>query len=315
MAPGEQSVKGAPILIAHKPVVHEPSEYGCTVCHGGQGSATEKADAHGDVHFWPEPMIPIRFAQAGCGTCHSPLAVPNKSIFEQARLAFERLDCMACHRVDNRGGTIRPGGGGMEGPDLSRVGLVGYDKGWYDKHLAKVGKEQSGPWQTSFGKIGDPDLELAGIYLSTRVAAPTWIEAKATFHSFGCLGCHKVSGVGGDEGPDLSRVGEKDPGQTDFTNVGEGHQLERWVAEHFRSPVAVVATSQMPPVVASAKEIEALTIVVPPIARHLLIGCDSQHATHPHGQVADDARFEINGRLHGADFLSFGAADSVAERL
>ncbi len=261
MAPGEQNVKGSPILIAHKPVVHEPSEYGCTICHGGQGSATEKEDAHGDVHFWPEPLIPVRFAQAGCGTCHAPLAVPRKEIFDQARITFERLDCMACHRVDNRGGTIRPGGGGMEGPDLSRVGLVGYEKNWYEKHLGKAGTETSGPWKTSFGKISDADQGMVATYLSTRISAPVWMEAKATFNSFGCLGCHKVSGVGGDEGPDLSRVGEKDPGQADFSNV-EGHGLDRWVAEHFRSPVAVVATSQMPPVVASQKEIDSLTMYV-----------------------------------------------------
>ena len=120
MAPGEKAVTGAAILVPHKPVVHDPAEYGCTVCHGGQGSATEKADAHGTVHFWPEPMIPARFAEAGCGTCHNALGIPNRDAFEKARLAFERLDCRACHRVDNRGGTIRPGGGGMEGPDLSR---------------------------------------------------------------------------------------------------------------------------------------------------------------------------------------------------
>jgi hypothetical protein len=59
MAPGEQGVRGAN-MAPHPPVVHDPAEFGCTVCHGGQGQATEKADAHGDVHFWPEPMLPTR---------------------------------------------------------------------------------------------------------------------------------------------------------------------------------------------------------------------------------------------------------------
>src|SRR5262245_57940583 len=49
MGPGEQSVGGAKILVAHKPVVHDPADYGCTICHGGQGAATDKDDAHGDV--------------------------------------------------------------------------------------------------------------------------------------------------------------------------------------------------------------------------------------------------------------------------
>lgn len=273
MAPGEQSVKGAAILVAHKPVVHDPAEYGCTVCHGGQGVATEKDDAHGNVHFWPEPMIPVRFSQAGCGTCHNALQIPHRDILERARLAFERLDCRSCHRVDNRGGTVRPGGGGMEGPDLSRVGIAGFDKDWYEKHVGKAEEEQSGPWKT-FGRIGDSEREQVATFLSTRVAAPVLVKAKAAFFSFGCLGCHRVSGVGGDEGPDLSRAGEKDPGQADFTHVDSGPhpELARWIAEHFRSPVAVVATSQMPPVHASQAEIDALTMYVLSLRRRELPG-------------------------------------------
>ncbi len=274
MAPGEQSVKGDAILVAHKPVVHDPAEYGCTICHGGQGSATEKADAHGTVHFWPEPMIPARFAQAGCGTCHNALRIPAQDSFDKARLTFDRLDCRTCHRVDNRGGTIRPGGGSMEGPDLSRVGIAGYDKNWYEKHVAKASQQQSGPWASAFTKISEPDLEQVATFLATRVAAPALVEAKATFFSFGCLGCHRVSGVGGDEGPDLSRAGEKDPGQADFTNVpgGDHPVLANWIAEHFRSPVAVVATSQMPPVSASPKELDALTLYVLSLRRRELPG-------------------------------------------
>jgi hypothetical protein len=131
MGPGEQSVRGGETLKPHPPVVHDPAEFGCTVCHGGQGQATEKADAHGDVHFWPEPMLDRSMSYAGCGTCHATLAVPERARYRQAVLAFERLDCFACHRVDGRGGTIRPDGGGMEGPDLSRAGLVSYDADWH----------------------------------------------------------------------------------------------------------------------------------------------------------------------------------------
>ena len=33
-------------------VFHDPQKYGCTVCHLGQGRATEAADAHGDVAYF-----------------------------------------------------------------------------------------------------------------------------------------------------------------------------------------------------------------------------------------------------------------------
>lgn len=144
MAPGEGLLRGGDVLRPHKPVVHDPAEYGCTVCHGGQGQATEKDDAHGRVEFWPEPMLPREMSWAGCGVCHVSLGVPGAKAMKEAELAFERLDCYACHRVDGRGGTIRPDGGGMEGPDLSFAGIRGYDGAWHEKHVKKAATASKG---------------------------------------------------------------------------------------------------------------------------------------------------------------------------
>jgi mono/diheme cytochrome c family protein len=217
-------------------------------------------------------MIPSRFSQAGCGTCHTPLQVPAGPILKRARNAFERLDCLACHRMDGRGGTIRPDGGGMEGPDLSRAGLSGYDPAWYDKHLGKAQAAAGGPWKTSFAPIPDSDRASLATLLSTRIGAPELIEAKAIFHSAGCLGCHKVSGVGGDEGPDLTRAGEKDPGQLHFGDVHGKATLSNWFAEHFRSPASVVPGSQMPAVPLSDEKIDALTMYMLSLRRRELPG-------------------------------------------
>ncbi|MFN0085347.1 MAG: cytochrome c [Blastocatellia bacterium] len=272
MAAGEQGLTGHPIAAAHTNVVHSPSEYGCTTCHSGQGRATVKADAHGDVHFWPQPMLPMKYAYAGCGTCHAANNVPNLTAFEKSRGAFERLDCLACHRVDGRGGTIRPGGGGMEGPDLSHVGVKGYDANWYEKHLQNHEQGRTPPWKNSFGAISESDRAALVNFLSTRVGAPKLIEAKAQFLSSGCLGCHKVSGVGGDAGPELSRSGERDPGQLDFARVPGGRSLSNWLAEHFRSPLGVVPGSQMPMMGLSEKQVDLLTMYVLSLRRRDLPG-------------------------------------------
>ncbi|MDZ4800997.1 MAG: c-type cytochrome [Bryobacteraceae bacterium] len=258
MGAGEGSVRGAKVLVAHKAVVHDPTEYGCTVCHGGQGLATEKADAHGDVHFWPEPMLPARYSYAGCGTCHAPLNVPNSESYRRAVAAFERLDCYACHRVEGKGGTIRPDGSGMEGPDLSRAGLAGYDRAWYSRHLSKMETAPLKAWKASFAPVTEADQQLLGVYLSTCVGASKLVEAKSAFHTAGCLGCHKVSGVGGDSGPDLSRAGEKDPALADFAHVNGPATLANWQAEHLRSPLSIVTGSQMPSLGLDDRDIDQL---------------------------------------------------------
>lgn len=259
MAPGEIGVEGHPLFKKHPNVVHDPGDYGCTVCHGGQGRATETAAAHGDVQHWPEPMIPARYAPAGCGACHTHLEVPNLAALERGKTLFERYDCLACHKLDGRGGTARPGGaGGMDGPDLSRAGASGYDGGWYERHLAQRDTSRTGAWKASFAAIPLEDRGAIGTLLASRLGAPGLLESKALFHSRGCRGCHKVGGVGGDDGPELTRVGQMDPGQRSFGHVRGEHTVAGWLAEHFRKPSVVVPGSNMPEFGLSEQDVEDL---------------------------------------------------------
>ena len=258
MAPGETALTGA-LFGAHPDVVHDPADYGCVTCHGGQGRATEKADAHGDVAHWPEPMIPREYAYAGCGTCHSHLEVPNLSLVDRGRAMVERYDCLSCHSIDGRGGTLRPGAlETVSAPDLSRAGGRGYSSDWYERHLDRVVAED-GAWQVSFGEIPAAHRRAIESFLDSRVGAPGLVEAKAVFHSLGCRGCHKVNDVGGDDGPDLTGVGDRDAAQLDFSNVPGEHTLANWLAEHFRAPAAVVPGSRMPALGLTEQQIDHLT--------------------------------------------------------
>lgn len=283
MAPGETGIPNDRVYGKHPPVVHEPAEYGCTVCHGGQGRATTQADAHGNVPHWPEPMIPRPYAVAGCGTCHTHLEVPNVALLERGRALVERHDCLACHRIDGRGGTLRPGGaGGGEGPDLSRVGTRGFRADWYERHLRSREQATAGglPWKSAFGDVPPDDRATIGTYLRSRIAAPGLVEAKALFHSLGCRGCHKVHGVGGDDGPDLSRVGQKDPGLTRFAGVAGERTIANWFKEHFRSPAQVVPASPMPAMGLTEKQIDLLTLYM-----FSLRSAETPEALWPHDRM------------------------------
>ena len=270
MTSGEQITTSLKVGAAHKPVVHSPTEFGCTVCHGGQGQATTKEDAHGTAEFWPEPMLAAKYAYAGCGTCHTPLNVPNLARYDAAEKTFERLDCYACHRIETRGGTLRPGGvTGMEGPDLSRTGIKGYDKNWYDSHLAKS-RGDDGPWKNSFREVADQDRELLTVFLDTQMGASKLVRAKAQFNSLGCAGCHKVGNFGGDLGLELTQVGYKDPATLSFVNVTGKHTLENYLVEHFRSPATIVPGSQMPTFGLNDDQIDLLTMYMLSLRRRAL---------------------------------------------
>ncbi len=270
MTPGEIGFAGHAVFAAHPDVVHDPSSFGCTPCHGGQGLATVTADAHGKVPHWPEPRIPAGMSHAGCGTCHTHLAVPNLALLRRGRDLFERRDCLACHKLDGRGGTLRPGGGGMEGPDLSRVGARRSTGGWYEDHLGRRGSAPEAAWRHSFGPIPEAEREAIDVFLESRVGAPGLVESKALFHTLGCRGCHKVGGAGGDDGPDLTRQGQRDPGQLDFTHVPGERTLVHWLGEHFRAPGTVVPGSQMPDLGLTEPEIGQLTFYMLSLRRSSL---------------------------------------------
>ncbi len=259
MAPGESSVPNNPVLAPHPPVVHDPAEFGCTTCHGGQGRATETDAAHGAVPFWPEPMLSRAHAYAGCGSCHTHIAVPSFAALGAGRSALERADCLACHKLDGRGGTIRPDGGGMEGPDLSLVGARGFRADWYEDHQRRRAAATDRPWTTSFADLDANERANLDVLLRSRVGAPALVEGKALFQSLGCRGCHRVNGVGGDDGPDLSEVGLRDPGRLDFTHVPGPRTVPSWLAEHFRAPARVVPGSLMPILGLTEPQIEMLT--------------------------------------------------------
>jgi mono/diheme cytochrome c family protein len=120
---------------------HHPVErYGCTVCHQGQGLATNFREAKAsDVH-WDYPMLPARLTQASCGLCHdasSPLMARHAPALALGRQLFLDRGCQGCHKLDGVGGQL--------GPALDGEGL----KTKHQLPMAHVKGEQTLPtWLT-----------------------------------------------------------------------------------------------------------------------------------------------------------------------
>lgn len=240
-----------PLFRAHPAIPHEPSEFGCTVCHGGQGRATTKDAAHGFVSHWDEHLLDGEHQTAGCGTCHREYPVASRAALAGGQQLIERLDCLSCHKIDGRGRG--------SAPDLTHVGLRGYQTGWHRSHLAERERQASGPWRESYGDIAAPDLAALDTWLRTRVGAPRIVEAQALAMERGCLGCHKVGGRGGDMGPALDEVGRRPVGDLRFAGVPGEQTLANYLKQHFIDPPGVVAGSLMPPLAASEAEADLLT--------------------------------------------------------
>jgi len=95
---------------------HPPEKFGCTVCHGGQGLATEAKAAHGDVEHWSRPLLKGSYVQASCQKCHGDLEAIQAHIpaLMQGIDLYKQHGCAGCHTVKNFGQTVSV--------DLSDVG-------------------------------------------------------------------------------------------------------------------------------------------------------------------------------------------------
>ena len=100
---------------AHPPIPHQVKEWGCVVCHRGQGLATEVAEAHQTTLAWERPMLPGRYIQGACGVCHRDER-PELPKLNRGRQLLAEFNCGGCHKLQD---IQQPA---MRGPDLTNIG-------------------------------------------------------------------------------------------------------------------------------------------------------------------------------------------------
>ncbi len=54
----------------HPVIPHKLDQFGCTICHRGQGAATTVAEAHSSTLAWEQPILPAKYIESSCGECH-----------------------------------------------------------------------------------------------------------------------------------------------------------------------------------------------------------------------------------------------------
>ncbi|HWR83916.1 MAG TPA: c-type cytochrome [Candidatus Deferrimicrobium sp.] len=253
MGAGEP-VAGDPLFQAHSRLPHDPAEFGCTICHGGQGRATTMEAAHGFVEHWDEPMLGQALAQAGCGACHAYFYIPSSTQAQLGENLFRQKDCLACHLVD--------GGGRTGSADISYVGYNGFRADWHERHLFLKDSSRTMTWRASYSDMSGEDNRAITAYLVALVGAPKLMKAHLAAQKFGCRGCHLINGVGGEEGPALDLIGVRPASDFlyDGLPAGMARTPANWMQWHFRDPAGVVPGSAMPAQPLSPEDVQLLTL-------------------------------------------------------
>ena len=92
----------------HPPIPHKPEQFGCVVCHRGQGTATSVEDAHKSTLAWEEPLLPAKYLESSCGQCHEQdlKGTPQLNL---GRKMLRSYGCVHCHTIKRPDGTAITG--------------------------------------------------------------------------------------------------------------------------------------------------------------------------------------------------------------
>jgi mono/diheme cytochrome c family protein len=248
----------------HPPIPHRVRDWGCVVCHRGQGLATSVRDAHETTLAWEQPVLPVRYIQASCGSCHHDELAQTPRL-DRGRKLLLTLNCVGCHRLQ---GIDRPQ---MLGPDLTNIGTK-VSREWIYKWLKDprtitaadgsvvangyVSEEE--PRMPKF-RLSEKELRAISGYVSTLASEPVkpykfevktvaeWEkrpdladQGETRFRQMFCTTCHSLAVtragetklIGGDIGPELTKAGSK-------VNPD-------WLAAWLHNPQSYLPHSKMP---------------------------------------------------------------------
>ena len=199
---------------------HVPAKFGCTVCHGGQGLATDKQSAHGkDRILAGAPVAEGLHPSLLRALPQRKGEVPGVPELTDGRRLFETQGCRGCHKLNGVGGTV--------GPDLTEEGAVHRSPEWLERHfLDPNAVSRNSPMPNfNFTKAQARALtfymlsltsEQMGTYYSSVRLIPSAGYGRQLFVEKNCIACHNIGGVGAKSGPDLLGVAkEHSPGWLD----------------------------------------------------------------------------------------------------
>lgn len=206
----------------HPVIPHKLDEFGCTICHRGQGAATTVAEAHNSTLAWERPTLPAKYIESSCGQCHRD-QLPGTPRLNLGRELLAREGCVHCHTIELPDGRMMKATD--DPPSLSHIA----DKTTREWIFAWLKDPQAYATTSTMPnfQLSDDDARDVSAFLianSTPVAGDKLtVSAKESSdptagpslygESF-CASCHAVQNaagniVGGDVGPELTRVGSK----------------------------------------------------------------------------------------------------------
>lgn len=205
----------------HPLIYHDYEDFGCTICHDGQGPATTYKESVGKVEYWDKPILPSKFIEASCGKCHKEKVVPDAPVVTLGRKLIEESNCVACHVI--------PGYDKQWVPSLNGIGSK-INKSWLFNWLKEPQAYFPKAKMPNF-KLTDEEAYILTDFLMSFKSFPSNTEfeplpklltekpetqddeliefGSTKFKEARCISCHPINGRGGYVATDLGKVASK----------------------------------------------------------------------------------------------------------
>jgi mono/diheme cytochrome c family protein len=265
---------------------HKFEDFGCTVCHDGQGRGLEPGYSHGEDPFWPDPLLgsitqagwrkdylPMLknkvYIEANCAQCHTEEGFPGTATVQRGRKLFFANNCFGCHRIEGLSdGTLAP--------DLTEAG-----KKFKLDYLWESIDDPRANLATSFMpkfNLSEDDIRSLVVFLKSRKGrnfSETEIERYRLHLTGGAElvqanvkpvevkpGSERETGqklVSDRSCAACHKVGDKDGGIAPDLSFEGLIRDDAWVFDHFQNPRARTPDSVMPSFRYTDAEFHAMT--------------------------------------------------------
>ncbi len=265
---------------------HKFADFGCTVCHDGQGRGLKTHYGHGEDHYWPDPMLGFvtqvgwrkdyepklkgkEYLQANCAQCHTEGSFASTPLVAEGRRLFFSSNCYGCHRIEGLSD-------GTMGPDLTESGKkFKVDYLWESiadpranlatsvmpqfqlteaqtRALVVFLKSRKG---RNFAETGLSQFRarlVSGTDLVQATVKPVVIQASTALQQGQKLIADRACTA-------CHKLGDKDGGIAPDLSFAGALKDEQWLFDHFQNPRSRVPDSIMPAFRFSDEEFRAMS--------------------------------------------------------
>ena len=243
----------------HPKMYHDLEKFGCTICHNGQGLATNYSDVHLLSESWDEPLLPGCYLESSCGRCHINEDLKETPTLNYGRKLIGEFKCYACHDLSGEFNTFTP--------SLDGIGRKVKHRAWLVRWLKNPAAVREKTNMPNFllsdeeaniladflmgCKTFPNDLQLDPLpdFYAQRKKNDDFVElGKTLFRESPCISCHTLKGQGGKLAPDLAKIASK--------------AKEDWLFNFIKNPQRLQPGVEMPQFGFSDEEAAAITAYV-----------------------------------------------------